>query len=86
VVFKELDRNIGRARIRNRLADMAKYSTLLFMDCDSQVSDDQYINRYIPFFGKDVVVCGGGNIILNSLKILNISQMALWSQKGTDTF
>ena len=34
VKFKILDRNIGRARIRNRLAEMAKYSSLLFMDCD----------------------------------------------------
>ncbi len=59
VRFTELDKNIGRARIRNRLADMAKYSSLLFMDCDSEVPDDQYINRYIPYVGHEVVVCGG---------------------------
>lgn len=59
VRFTELDRNIGRARIRNRLADMAKYSSLLFMDCDSEVPDDQYIARYIPYTGHEVVVCGG---------------------------
>jgi len=59
VVFRELDKNIGRARIRNRLADMAKYSTLLFMDCDSEIPDKMYINRYLPYFGHEVVVCGG---------------------------
>jgi glycosyltransferase involved in cell wall biosynthesis len=59
VIFRELDKNIGRSRIRNRLADMAKFSNLLFMDCDSEIPDDQYISRYIPFFGHEVVVCGG---------------------------
>ncbi|MBN1159361.1 MAG: glycosyltransferase family 2 protein [Bacteroidales bacterium] len=59
VRFIELEKNIGRARIRNRLADMAKYSSLLFMDCDSEVPDDQYIDRYLPYVGHEVVVCGG---------------------------
>lgn len=59
VRFFELEKNIGRSRIRNRLADMARYSSLLFMDCDSEVTDNQYINRYIPYCGSEVVVCGG---------------------------
>jgi GT2 family glycosyltransferase len=59
VRFIELDRNIGRARIRNRLAEMASYSSLIFMDCDSEVPDDQYINRYLPYCEKELVVCGG---------------------------
>jgi glycosyltransferase involved in cell wall biosynthesis len=59
VRFLELDKNIGRSRIRNRLADMALYSTLLFMDCDSEVPSDQYIKNYLPFIGQEIVVCGG---------------------------
>jgi glycosyltransferase involved in cell wall biosynthesis len=59
VTFIELTENIGRSRIRNRLASIANYSTLLFMDCDSEVSDDQYIRNYLPYCGKDMVVCGG---------------------------
>ncbi|MBN2481610.1 MAG: glycosyltransferase family 2 protein [Bacteroidales bacterium] len=59
VRFIELEKNIGRARIRNRLADMAQYSSLLFMDCDSEVPDDQYIDRYLPYVGHEAVVCGG---------------------------
>jgi glycosyltransferase involved in cell wall biosynthesis len=59
VHFIELDKNIGRARIRNRLAELAKYPTLLFMDCDSEVSSDKYIENYLPYFGKELVVCGG---------------------------
>lgn len=57
--FYELDKNIGRARIRNRLAEMATYATLLFMDCDSEVPSDQYLEYYLPYFGKELVVCGG---------------------------
>jgi GT2 family glycosyltransferase len=59
VRFYELDKNIGRARIRNRLAEMAVYSSLLFMDCDSEVPSESYIENYLPYCGKEVVVCGG---------------------------
>ena len=37
VKFIELEKNIGRASIRNKLAGMASFPTLLFMDCDSEV-------------------------------------------------
>lgn len=59
VKFIELGENIGRSRIRNKLASMACYSTLLFMDCDSEVPDPHYIHNYLPYCGKDMVVCGG---------------------------
>jgi len=59
VRFLELEKNIGRASIRNKLAGMAAYPTLLFMDCDSEVPDPNYIRNYLPYCGKEVVVCGG---------------------------
>jgi len=59
VKFTELDKNIGRSRIRNRLADLAQYPTLLFMDCDSEVPSDNYIKNYLPYCESDTVVCGG---------------------------
>jgi glycosyltransferase involved in cell wall biosynthesis len=59
VRFYELDKNVGRSGIRNRLAEKAAYSSLLFMDCDSEVSSDNYINNYLPYCGKEIVVCGG---------------------------
>lgn len=59
VRFLELDKNIGRARIRNRLAEMAEFSTLLYMDCDSEVPSENYIENYLPYCGKEMVVCGG---------------------------
>jgi glycosyltransferase involved in cell wall biosynthesis len=59
VRFYELDKNIGRSRIRNRLAEMAVYNSLLFMDCDSEVPTDKYIENYLPFCNMEMVVCGG---------------------------
>lgn len=59
VRFVVLDKNIGRARIRNRLANMAVYDSLLFMDCDCEVPSEYYINNYLPYCGDKIVVCGG---------------------------
>lgn len=58
--FIRLSENVGRAEIRNRLAAMAKYDYLLFLDCDSAVISNKFIERYISFCNeKDIVVCGG---------------------------
>lgn len=54
----ELEENIGRARIRNRLADEACYPWLLFMDCDAEIIDEHFITNYISQLNSDVV-CGG---------------------------
>ncbi len=59
VRFVVLDKNIGRARIRNRLANMAVYDSLLFMDCDCEVPSEYYINNYLPYCGDKIVICGG---------------------------
>ena len=54
----ELEENVGRARIRNLLADEAQGEWLLFMDCDAEVISDSFITDYLTH--TDVgVVCGG---------------------------
>jgi hypothetical protein len=53
--------NIGRAAIRNRLADVAHFNYLLFIDCDASVCSDKFIQNYIPYLNKNQVVCGGCN-------------------------
>jgi glycosyltransferase involved in cell wall biosynthesis len=56
----ELPTKVGRAIARNYLAGQAKYDYLLFLDCDSEVIDDEFIVRYLPYCkGKNMVVCGG---------------------------
>jgi len=49
-----------RSVARNFLAGQAKYNHLLFLDCDSEPFDNQFIARYLPYCEENnVVVCGG---------------------------
>lgn len=65
VQYIQHEQNIGRSKIRNSLADAAKYPTLLFMDCDARVKNSDYIANYLHFLneknlqGTDFVVSGG---------------------------
>ncbi len=52
-----LQQNIGRAAIRNFLAKKAIFENLLFIDCDSKIVSNDYIETYIKHFGK--IVLGG---------------------------
>lgn len=54
-----LPHNIGRAAIRNYMADQSKYEKLLFLDCDAEVKDKQFLKKYMDASHKASVVCGG---------------------------
>ena len=54
----ELPENVGRARIRNRLADEAQHPWLLFVDCDAEVISPTFITDYLRHTDAEVV-CGG---------------------------
>jgi glycosyltransferase involved in cell wall biosynthesis len=51
--------NIGRSKIRNKLASLASYPYLLFMDCDSQIPNPDYIANYLNYCEEDIVIYGG---------------------------
>lgn len=68
VVYKELEKNLGRAKIRNELGKVAKYPYLIFMDCDSKVIDNQYITKYIQNL-EPTTLLYGGRIYANSAPI-----------------
>lgn len=58
--YIELPKNIGRAKIRNRFLDFAKYDYLLFLDCDSLIHKDDFIQTYVEALDSSpVIVCGG---------------------------
>ncbi len=59
--YVELRENIGRAAIRNRLAQDANYSYLLFLDNDSALPDNQFVKRYWESNNHDAadVIIGG---------------------------
>lgn len=61
VVYTELPQNVGRSKIRNLLAENAKYEYLLFLDCDSKTNTNEFIKNYISQAKANKVVYGGRN-------------------------
>lgn len=59
VSYKELHRNHGRSKIRNKLAELAMYDYLLFLDCDAKVDNPSFVRNYLKCCRGEVVVCGG---------------------------
>lgn len=56
-LFIRRDVNVGRAKIRNFLAQKAKYPWLLFIDCDMSIQNSDYISKYLQSEGD--VIYGG---------------------------
>ena len=56
------EKNVGRASIRNFLAKTSHYEWLLFLDCDLEVPDDFFIERYLKYYDEQVVD-GGLSIV-----------------------
>lgn len=50
--------NVGRAAIRNFLANEANYENVLFLDSDMKLFSDDFLLNYISHYDEDVV-CGG---------------------------
>lgn len=59
VKYLELNENIGRSRIRNKLAQEAQYDFLLFIDCDSKIISESYLKNYIESVKTNPVILGG---------------------------
>ncbi len=59
VNYLELSENLGRARIRNRLARMARFKYLLFIDGDSGIVKDDYMECYLDQIKNAEIVYGG---------------------------
>ena len=59
VSYLEFDQNLGRSKIRNRLADFAKGNWLLFMDCDVIPDSPQFLYNYNRAINEADVICGG---------------------------
>lgn len=59
--YIELNKNIGRSKIRNLFLDYVSYDCLLFLDCDSLIVSDSFIEDYISAYNTSnaQVICGG---------------------------
>ncbi len=51
--------NLGRARVRNRLAEEAQYENLVFIDSDAIVEREDYLSVYLEALRDNDIVCGG---------------------------
>lgn len=52
------DVNVGRAAIRNFLAEQSRFKNLLFLDCDIELPDSHFLKRYIDADIKAVLYGG----------------------------
>jgi glycosyltransferase involved in cell wall biosynthesis len=59
VRYRELPCNVGRAAIRNQLAQAAQYEWLLLLDNDSLLPDAQFLVRYAAALSQAPVLIGG---------------------------
>lgn len=59
IEYQELTKNVGRSAIRNRLATMARYDYLLFLDSDSQIPAKNFIRNYASHLAMNRVLIGG---------------------------
>ena len=59
VRYEELSHNLGRAAIRNRLAKVAHYPFLLFIDADAGVLRRDFLPRYVQAMRPGRVLVGG---------------------------
>ncbi len=60
VIYIELEKNLGRSAIRNLFLKYARFHFMLFLDCDSQITNNQFIKCYIENCNpKTKVICGG---------------------------
>lgn len=57
--FWQAKMNLGRARIRNLLAEMAQGEWILFIDSDAQVGNKNFITTYLSQTEGNQVICGG---------------------------
>lgn len=59
VKYIQLNENIGRSKIRNLLAEKAKYNYLLFADCDMKIDNELFVENYVDVCKSAKVICGG---------------------------
>jgi len=59
VVYVELEKNLGRSAIRNKMGADSKYKYLLFIDADSEIIKSDYLEIFLNNTQPNRVLCGG---------------------------
>ena len=61
-IYVELTENIGRSKIRNLFPVYSKYEHLLFLDCDSLIIKDDFLQTYLEILKDRPEVVVGGRV------------------------
>lgn len=64
--FIPLDKNIGRAAIRNLFVNYANYEYMLFLDCDSRLRDINFLKNYTDILEQKPEIVVGGSVYPNT--------------------
>jgi len=59
VIYKEMESNLGRSAIRNKMGFESKFKYLLFIDADSLPVSEDYLENFIEYVKPNRVICGG---------------------------
>jgi glycosyltransferase involved in cell wall biosynthesis len=59
IIYHELPKNLGRSAIRNKMAEDSRFEYLLFIDADSEIISDDFLNNYLKSLRNKKVLCGG---------------------------
>ncbi len=59
IIYREMEHNLGRAAIRNALGMDSIYPYLLFIDADSDIISESYLNDYLKQTNPQTIICGG---------------------------
>jgi len=59
VIYREMEQNLGRAAIRNKMGLESEKPFLLFIDADSKLVSDDFLKKYMELAKPGIVLCGG---------------------------
>lgn len=76
VIYFELEKNLGRSAIRNKMGFESKFDYLLFIDADSKIVVDNYLETFIKNAHTNKVLCGGTEY--NKTKPPNPEKLLRW--------
>ncbi|MEI2737564.1 MAG: glycosyltransferase [Chitinophagaceae bacterium] len=62
ISFFQNEKNEGRMATRLKLATLAQYEYLLFLDCDSMIIKDDFLAAYSDLMTRNVVLASGGRV------------------------
>lgn len=89
VRYWESANNLGRARIRNKLAQLAQGDWLLFLDCDAMPWRETFITDYLSEKDNADVICGGtkgmGQCPGNDVSLRFKYEKSYWEKHSAET-